>query len=438
MASPEIADAPDGRGLPNGLALDGMRPLRVVSVFHSFRPDFSGEGEWWLRMVRPLRDRGVEVEILTSCARSSSVPELEWIEDVLVRRVYVDSPRPYWARMRRMLGTLARRRGHFDIALFHSPNHDTVYPGCLLGRLLGWKTVYKLTLMGYDDLAAIRRTGKFGALRLAAVRWADGYISGSEAESRTFAEVGFHPRRMITIPEGVDTERFQPPLDREKLAVRRRLGIPDHARVVLFCGSIMRRKGVDILAEAWRRVSALRGDAVLLLLGSNHRDGRAGARHEPFSRNIEHSLSHLLEAGSVRLLGYQREVEPFYAAADVFVLPSRAEGWASAVNEAMATGLPCVVSSISAEQVSDGEDGCVVGTEDPATYAERLLRLLDDPAGAKRMGERARKRVIEHRDANLTADRFAAFLRSIHQPADDGADLARVSRPEQIGSSGAP
>jgi glycosyltransferase involved in cell wall biosynthesis len=405
--------------------------VRVVSVLHSIRPDFSGEGESWLRMARPLRDRGVEVEILTSCPRSSAAPERERLDGVLVQRVHVDGPRPYWTRMRGVLGTLARRRGQFDIALFHSPSHDMVYPGCLLGRLLGWKTVYKLTLLGYDDLVAIRRTGKYGAVRLAALRWADGYISVSEALGRTFAQVGFHPRRMVTIPEGVDTERFRPPLDSEKRAVRLRLGIPDQARVVLFCGSIMRRKGVDILAEAWRRVSVLRNDAVLLLLGSNHRDGLVGALHEPFSRSIERRLWDLLAAGSVRLLGYRQDVEPFYAAADVFVLPSRAEGWASAVNEAMASGLPCVVSSVAAEQVRDGEDGFVLSTEDPATYAERLLRLMDDPAAAKSMGQRARRRVVEHRDATLTADRLAIFLRSIHQQGDE-------KRGKPVSQTGAP
>jgi glycosyltransferase involved in cell wall biosynthesis len=216
-------------------ATASSEPLRVVSVFHSFRPHFSGEGESWLRMVRPLRERGVEVEILTRCSRSTAAPERERIEDVLVRRVFVDGPRPHWARMRAVLGTLARSRGQFDIALFHSPNHDTVYPGCVLGRALGWKTVYKLTLMGYDDLAAIRRTGRYGAVRLTALRWADGYISVSQALSRTFDEVGFHPPRILTIPEGVDTRRFRPPQDGEKEAARRRLGIADRSRVVLFC-----------------------------------------------------------------------------------------------------------------------------------------------------------------------------------------------------------
>ena len=308
--------------------------------------------------------------------------------------------------------------------------------------MLGWKTVYKLTLMGYDDLASIRRSGKCGALRLAAVRWADAYISQSEAQNGTFAEVGFHPRKLVTIPQGVDTRRFRPPVDGERELARRRLGIPDRARVVLFCGSIMRRKGVDILAEAWRRVNAQRPDAVLLLLGANHRDGLVGGLHEPFSRGIEERLSDLLAVGSVRLLGYQKDVAPFYAAADVFVLPSRAEGWASVVNEAMACGLPCVVSSISQEQVRDGEDGFVVTAEDPARYAARILELLDDEAGARRMGGQARKRTVEQRNAELIADRLAAFLRSVHGGAtpetEAGMGFENCPPPDRLRPTGTP
>jgi glycosyltransferase involved in cell wall biosynthesis len=92
-----------------------------------------------------------------------------------------------------------------------------------------------------------------------------------------------------------------------------------------------------------------------------------------------------------------------------------------------------VVSSVAAEQVRDGEDGFVLNTEDPATYAERLLRLMDDPATARSMGQRARRRVVEHSDAALTADRLAIFLRSIHRPAEDGVRLQRVSHPAPVG-----
>ncbi len=400
--------------------------VRVVSVIHPFRPDFTGEGEWWLRMASFLREHGVAVEILTSCPGSSPAPEREVIDGVPVHRVHLNGHRPYWARMRAILGTLARRRGEFDVALFHATNNDTVFASCLLGRIFGWKTVHKMTLLGSDDLVSIRRGGKFGWARVAVLRLADGHISLSEALNRTFAQVGLTPRRLLTIPQGVDSKRFRSPLDGEKRDVRRRLGIPEHAPVVLFCGSIMARKGVDILADAWRRISAKRDDAVLLLVGPNHQDGLVGEENEDYARSIERRLSDLVAAGSVRLLGFQRDVAPFYVAADVFVLPSRAEGWASVVNEAMASGLPCVVSSISEEQVRDGEDGFVVRTEDPAQYAERLLRLLDDEACAQRMGERARRRAVEHRDADSSALRLASFLRTIHRvkcggvPRDQG------------------
>jgi glycosyltransferase involved in cell wall biosynthesis len=108
----------------------------------------------------------------------------------------------------------------------------------------------------------------------------------------------------------------------------------------------------------------------------------------------------------------------------------------------MACGLPCVVSSVSEEQVRDGEDGFVVTAEDPARYAARILELLDDEAGARRMGGQARKRTVEQRDAELIADRLAAFLRSVHgsatPEAEAGMGFENGPPPDRLRPTGTP
>jgi teichuronic acid biosynthesis glycosyltransferase TuaC len=261
-----------------------MRQLRVLSVIHEFRPTFSGEGEWWLRMVPVLRARGVDVEILTSSPSAAS-GRRELIEGVPVQRVATGpGPGAYWRKLGKILGAIARRRPEFDIVLFHGPNHDAVYAASLIGGLLGWKVLYKMTLIGSDDLATVRNTGRFARLRLGSLHMASGLVGMSRVMIRGFEGSRLVRDQLLIAPQGVDTARFRPPDPSQKRVVRMELGIPEDAKVVLFCGALVYRKGVDVLAEAWWHVAAQVDDALLLLVGPDHRDGRERVEHELLRR----------------------------------------------------------------------------------------------------------------------------------------------------------
>ena len=401
-----------------------VSPVRVLSVIHPFRPLFSGEGEWWVRLVPFLRARGVEVEILTSSSEGGGSPVIpEIVEGIPVHRVRLPpAPPSYWSCLRRIGGTmmaLIRRRSRFDVVLFHGPNLDTVYPTCLVGRLFGWKTVYKMTLFRSDDLLSIRQSGRFGRLRLAALHFADGFISMSKVLVGRFADRTLVRGKLLLAPQGVDIGKFRPADAARKRAVRGQLGLSDGARVVLFCGAVVHRKGVDILLEAWCQIRAHLPDGVLLLVGPNHHDGlMEEPEYRSFSEAVERRTRESDLAGSVRLLGYQRETDRFYAAADVFAFPSRSEGWPSVLMEAMASGLPCVVSPLdgaSAEHFRDGEEGVIAKSEDPSEYAGHILRLLTDLDLARRIGARARTRAEAGYGSERVADRYAAFLRGLVQ-----------------------
>lgn len=406
------------------------RPLRVLSLIHPFRPAFSGEAEAWLRLVPALKKRGIEVELLTAIDGASAGPAMELVEGTVVHRVAArDGIR--WGRMRAILGTLIKRRKRFDIALFHSPNHDAVFASCLLGHLLGWKTVYKMTLFHSDDCVTIRDADRLGRFRVAALRLADGLICMSEQLRRTAEEVGITVPRILMATNGFDSARFRPADQNRRRASREKLRIPENAKVVLFCGGIIRRKGVDILLRAWPTVSASVTDARLLLVGPNHHDGFEEREYQEFSEDVERQIVEQGLDRSVRLEGYQQTMESYYAAADLFVLPSRAEGWPSVINEAMASALPCVVSSLDGtcdEHLRDGQDGVIVRSEDPEEYAARIIGLLNDQEGARQMGRHARERAIERFDVERLAGRYAAFLRSVAGRAPETLPIDAADR----------
>jgi glycosyltransferase involved in cell wall biosynthesis len=173
------------------------------------------------------------------------------------------------------------------------------------------------------------------------------------------------------------------------------LGLPADAPVACWHGRVqIRRKGLDILVEAWREACAERPDVDLRLLLCG-----TGTQSE--------ALRRLIDAADLRGVHWRDEyvtdpavVRRQLAAADVFVFPSRHEGFAVAPMEAMACGRPVVARNATgvADLLGRGEraGGVVVPRGDPKALAAALGRLLDDRALAGRLGEAARRRVVEH------------------------------------------
>jgi glycosyltransferase involved in cell wall biosynthesis len=192
----------------------------------------------------------------------------------------------------------------------------------------------------------------------------------STFQKRTFAENGVDTERLALLPLGVDHELFRP-LDRPRR----------HEFTVAFIGLLSQRKGLSYVLEAFD--AAQLPDAQLLLVGRVVGSDRPWRNH-PRVRHVPQVL--------------RWRLPELYAQADVFVLPSLVEGFAQTALEAMACGLPVIVSehTFGTGVVSDGEDGFVVPIRDPDAIADRLRLLHSDPDLRQAMGVRAR----------ATAERF--------------------------------
>ncbi len=128
-----------------------------------------------------------------------------------------------------------------------------------------------------------------------------------------------------------------------------------------------------------------------------------------------HELHRQLGLGErFRFLGHQADPVAVLAAADVFTLTSRHEGLPISMLEAMALGLPLVVSAVGGipEVVTDGVEGLLVPPGDPAPFAAAYLRLADDPAERQRLGEAAARRAVDFDIARTEAE-LEALYRSL-------------------------
>lgn len=197
---------------------------------------------------------------------------------------------------------------------------------------------------------------------------ADRVLVLSSFQRRTFLECGVDPAKLEQTPLGVELDAFTP----AEGAVSEHVGLR-----VLFAGQLTQRKGISYLIEGFR--SAALPDSSLTLLG-----GLVGGR-VPWGPHpgIRH-------APPVPFF----DLPAYYHGADVFVLPSLIEGFPQTALQAMASGLPVIVSenTFGTDVVTDGVDGYVVPIRDPGAIAERLRHLSAHPDQRRRMGANARRR----------------------------------------------
>lgn len=234
------------------------------------------------------------------------------------------------------------------------------------------------------------------ALRIEARALAPGSYRRVIVNSRMVAEdvaarYGVPPQRLHVIYNGVDLERFHPRRrEEEGRRLRAALGIDFSAPVVLFLGSGFARKGLDIVLDA---LSRLAGQPWRLLVVGRD-SAEAHYRKQAASLRI---------ADRVLFVGPRRDAHACYAAADLFVLPTRYDPFANATLEALASGLPVVttVTNGAAELLVEGREGSVL----PSGSPEAVARALGDwlTPGRAEQARPAARRLAERFSIEATA-----------------------------------
>jgi glycosyltransferase involved in cell wall biosynthesis len=208
---------------------------------------------------------------------------------------------------------------------------------------------------------------------------------------------GYRPERVVTIANGIDTERVaaaqRAPVDKVQF------GVVDNAPLIATVGHVRQVKGIDVLVRAAALVRREIPSAMFVVAGSPW--------HNYFPQ-IEQLTRSLGLQDNIRFLGRIDDTFPLLRAADIFCLLSRSEGMSNAVLEAMAFGLPCVATHVGGnpELIEDGQTGFLVNTEDPDTAAARMLDLLRNPARARQMGRAGRVKIYSSFTAQMMIDRI--------------------------------
>lgn len=218
-----------------------------------------------------------------------------------------------------------------------------------------------------------------------------GFLVAGKLNAAFYTTYGADPSKLFAVPFAIENERFRLGEERAQALreeIRSRHGISKDAVVFLFVGKLVPHKRPLDLLEAARRLPA-ECKAVALFAG----DGELRAALE--------SRSGSTRSGTAVLAGFvnQAELPAYYAAADVFVLPSEREAWGLVVNEAACASLPLLLSDqvgAGPDFVEEGRTGYAIRVGDVDGLARRMEQLALDPNMRRAMGGRARKLADAH------------------------------------------
>ncbi|HIE51553.1 MAG TPA: glycosyltransferase family 1 protein [Armatimonadetes bacterium] len=369
----------------------GTRKHLLDLVFHLDRSRFEVEV-----IVSPRRYRGFAADMQRMQAAGIPVHVVPMQREIALW----DDLRAFW----RIWDLL--RRGGYDIVHTHSAKAG------ILGRFAAWLTgvpviLYTPHAFPFFMQVGRRRRWLYLALEWLAAKITTRLIAVSEGERQAaLARHICEPERIVTIENGLSPTAFNPAA--EGTALRQRLGLREEHFVIGTVGQLVRQKGDRYLIEAAPRILHALPQARFLLVGTGPK--------ESLLRELAQRWG---VAEAVIFAGHQEEVEPFYAAFDLFVLPSLWEGCPYALLEAMQMAKPVVATRIagSADIVVDDNTGWLVPPGDSAALARAIIALAQDPQRRHRMGERGRQRVLTHftleRMIRRTEDLYETLARPI-------------------------
>ena len=191
-------------------------------------------------------------------------------------------------------------------------------------------------------------------------------------------------------PNFVDEKRFNPDVSGENIRRRYKL---ENKKVVLFLGRFVPYKGIEYLIDAFIRVKDNIENSVLLLVG----DGVLRKKLMNLAKDEENIIF---------IKPKENEIPEYYAACDLFVLPSitRQEAFGITLLEAMATGKVCITTNISGMPYVVNNCGIKISPKDVDALKYAIIELLGNDAYRKRMGKCGRKRVEEYFTRKRVAD----------------------------------
>ncbi len=361
-------------------------PRRVLLVIDSL--DGGGAERYVVDLAIALRSRGWDVEVACSAAgvraarlRAANVPVNVLAGSLVKRRLSLR----YVRALRRLLA-----RGRYDVV------HAQLYASTAAAAVAVPRGT-PLVLTEHSE--GLWRSWRARAVSRWFYRRATRIVAVSASIRNVLVDAYRVPPARIEVLPPVPAVPVRPHATRPG---------GERSAVVGFAGRLIPEKGADVFLRAASLVAGVVPEARFVVIG----DGRLRGELEALAGDLG------LLGERVRFLGFRGDAADLIAGLDILAVPSRSEGTALVVGEAMAAGVPVVVSRVGGlpDQVTHRRTGLVVDPEDPEGLAAALVSLLLAPDEAQQLGEAGRAYAARFPHAALV-DRMEEVYREAHQPA---------------------
>jgi len=379
-----------------------MRILLVLREFYCPSKPIGGAERQALKLAERLIEKGAIVTVVTG-QWDWGQHRREKINGILVHRHFTGWGMFNIRGLRRfgqylylltLFLYLVRHRDKYDFIHCHSAMFGASMV-VLAGKWLHKKTLIRAMASGaWGDIERMRKERSIlgTGWMLSEFKDADCIVALNKQIVAELIETRVKSERIVHLPNGVETEQIKPKTDY-------RLG---HEVTVTFVGRLHPQKGVDVLLSAFKQVQEELPQFSwrLTLVGGG------GLCHK-----LEAMAHQLSLDRTVEFAGQVDDPFPILSQSDIFVLPSRSEGMSNALLEAMAHGLPCIVTDIAGnnEVIRHNENGLLVQPDDDNDLAAAIGSLVVDEKLRQRLGQNAIKTVEEKYSLDSVANQYMAL-----------------------------
>jgi glycosyltransferase involved in cell wall biosynthesis len=297
--------------------------------------------------------------------------------------------------------TIISRRKSFDILHAHLV-HAPAFAAVVAGKLIGKRVIVMFGSSGAgshlgESKASIRPFVRMTILK----RWADRFIVLAEAMQKELLLDGYAQDRIVPMINGVDTDQYAPPEDKGKA---KSILEKQSGTLLVYTGRLVAVKNLPVLLHAFKKAVIQCGDLHLALVG----DGEERDSLIALTRELG-LQSH------VTFVGLVSNVRDYLQAADIFVLPSLAEGNSNSLLEAMSCGVACISTQVgaAAEVMDNGACGVMVEVNNLDQLADSIINLVLEPAKRKRLGDLARQRVLDNYSINAVGQNYLSLYNQV-------------------------
>ena len=263
-------------------------------------------------------------------------------------------------------------------------------------------SLYESVLLDSDTPGSIQQQ-RFGKIKLWLLKKFKGILAISESLALDYKLHGFGNGVVHTLKCSIDTELFRPPKNKEeKQLLRQKYNFPQDKTILTFVGSLIHRKGIDLLINAFIEAYKENPDLYLLLVGPSNQNENPTIDETLINKLVTNAKNHgaVDQIKKMGLIQSRQKLAEIYRASDMFVFPSRQEGLGIVVLEAMCTSLPVIVSQLPVLEnvIKIDENGIIVPLENKEELKNAIHILSTDLTLKNKLGKQAHQTIIKNHD----------------------------------------